>query len=110
MRVEVALGRTIERRILRVFSAMMILDVLQALAEVLVVVRLTPVCFVNNVCKERRELALADLSLIEANAGVTLGAELREKSSSNDESLVSVKLVVHWEEVFEVLLAKYFHE
>jgi len=49
VRVEVAFGRAIERRILRVFTAMMILDVLETLTEVLVVIGLTPVSLIDHV-------------------------------------------------------------
>ena len=71
MRVEVALGRAVEGRVLGILSAVMILDVLQALAEVLVMIGLTPVSLIDDVRKQSGQLTLADFCLSQAKARVT---------------------------------------
>merc|ERR1719362_1920427 len=66
MRMEVALGGTIEGRVLGVLATVMILDVFETLSEVLVVVRLTPIRLKDDVREESGELTLADLCWSEA--------------------------------------------
>jgi hypothetical protein len=110
VRVEVALGGAVEWRVLGVLSTMVVLDVLETLSEVLVVVRLTSVCFEDNVREQSSEFALANLSFGQTESGVVLTTELGEEASRNDEGLVGVELVVEGEQMFEILLAKDLHD
>ena len=52
VRMEVALGRAVERRVLGVLAAMMVLDMLQSLAEVFVVVGLASVSLEDDMREE----------------------------------------------------------
>lgn len=110
MRMEVALSGTVEGWVLGVLSTVVVFDVFKTLSEIFMVVRLAPVCLVNDVSEKGSKLALANFSLSQAKSGVTLTAELGEKTSSNDESLIRVKLVVEGEQMLIVLLAKDLHD
>jgi len=63
MRVEVALGGTVEGRVLGVFATVVILDVLKTLSEVFMMVRFTAVRLKDNMGEESGELTLAHFSL-----------------------------------------------
>ena len=108
--MEVALGRAIERWVFWVLAAMVVFDVLQALSEVFVMVWFASICLKDNVGEEGGQLTFANLSLSQTQAGIVLTAEFREETSCNNESFVSVELVMKWEEVLEVFLAKDLHD
>ena len=92
--MEVALGRTIEGRVLGVLTTVVILDVFKTLSEVLVMVGLTPVCLKDDVREESSELTLANFSRSKTKRWVVLSTEFWEETSSHCESLVCVKSIV----------------
>ena len=78
MRMEVALSGTVEGWVLGVLSTVVVFDVFKTLSEIFMVVRLAPVCLVNDVSEKGSKLALANFSLSQAKSGVTLTTELGE--------------------------------
>lgn len=110
MRMEVALSGTVEGWVLGVLSTVVVFDVFETLSEIFMVVRLASVCLVDDVSEKGSNLALANFSLGQSKGGVTLTAELGEKTRSNDEGFVGVELVVEGGQVLVVLLAKDLHD
>ena len=62
MGVEVALGRTIEGRVLGELATVMILDVLQTLSEVFMMVWLASIRLKDNMGEQSSQLTLANFS------------------------------------------------
>ena len=63
VRMEVALRRAIEGRVLGVLAAVVVLDMLQALSEVFMMVWLASIRLKDNVGEQSCQLTLANLSL-----------------------------------------------
>ena len=110
VRVEVTVGRAIERWELGIFTTVMVSDLLESLSKVFVMIRLSSVCLEDDMGEQSCKLTLADFRLSKTKTGIVFATEFGEQASSNQERLISVHPIVNREKMFVVLFTKHFHD
>ena len=109
--VEVTLGGTVERREFGGLAAVMVLDVMESLLEVLVTLAwIICVGLKDDMRKQGGQLPPADIVGSETKRRIVFVAELRVKPSCHDEGVVGVEPVSHREEEVPVVLTEYIHD
>lgn len=92
--VEIALRRSVKRRIFRILATVMVLYMPKPLPEILMMVGRAPVRLIDDVGEESGQLALTGFRVGKREAGIVLTAEARVEAGSDHERLISVQVVM----------------